>query len=355
MVNFTYINSKEALDNAAEEWSKVKELGIDLECENNLHHYGAYISLIQISSGERNWIVDVLNLSDLEPLLRIMKDNSIQKIFHDVGFDLRILNHQFKCIPKNIFDTQIAALFLGKEDIGLGALLEEYFNIKKERKFQMADWTKRPLSGDMLTYACKDTIYLIQLRDKLINELKQKGRLSWIDEELKLLENNDFEYKEGTYSDLKGTKTYSGRERAILKRLYSLREQLAKKVDKPVHFVMSTKIMLNLVQNPPRSVQQWRNLRGVHPIVRNRANKFCAAVSRGRHEQINLPRRVIKRHSQEEKDRMKEITEARDKLAEKLGIRGHLILNKDQIRDIAVTGKRNSLHRWQRELLKDLV
>jgi len=147
-MNLTYIDDKRSLEEASKEWD-IKTIGVDLECENNLHHYGAYISIIQLSDGKKQWIIDCLKIKDISPVLDMFTNKNIQKIFHDVSFDLRIIHHQYKCRPKNIFDTQIAAILLGKTDLGLGSLLHEYFKIKKEQKFQMADWTKRPIEMSM--------------------------------------------------------------------------------------------------------------------------------------------------------------------------------------------------------------
>ena len=129
MVSFTYVDTYEGLTEAAAAWKQASELAVDLECENNLHHYGTYISLMQISTKNKNWVVDVLRLGDIKPLLEVLENPAILKIFHDVSFDFRILQDQLSCHPWTVFDTQIAALFLGKEHLGLGDLLKEYFNV----------------------------------------------------------------------------------------------------------------------------------------------------------------------------------------------------------------------------------
>ncbi len=175
-----YVDTKEKLSAEAKIWNSCTELGIDIECENNLHHYGAYISIIQISSKDKNWVVDIIKLGQIQQLIDVFKNKNVTKIFHDVSFDFRILKHQFDCIPQNVFDTQLAAVLIGKHDLGLGSLLHEYFDVKKESKFQMADWTKRPLTPDMINYAIKDTNHLIGLKAALKAELVAKGRLAWL-------------------------------------------------------------------------------------------------------------------------------------------------------------------------------
>ena len=131
-IPFTFIDTPEALKKAANEWANENEFGIDLEMENNLHNYGCYTSIIQISSRSKNWIVDTLALKDISSVVKIFEDPSKLKIFHDVTFDFRLLEQEFKCKPRNIFDTEKAAVFLGKESVGLGSLLKEYFDVEKE-------------------------------------------------------------------------------------------------------------------------------------------------------------------------------------------------------------------------------
>jgi ribonuclease D len=347
---FTYITTPEQLQEACTIWQKEQELAIDLECENNLHHYGVYIALIQISTKKHHWIIDVLQLQKIDSLLKILKNPRITKIFHDISFDLRIIHYQYRCQPKKIFDTQVAALLLGKEEIGLGALLENYFEIKKERRFQMADWTKRPLNKDMLAYATKDTAYLIQLKALLKNELQKLDRLPWFIEEMCIIEERVWEYQQGSYKDIRGFSTLSEKERSVAKHLFLLREKLAKKVDRPVHFVLNNKKLMEYAQHPP----EWKVVRGVHPIVRNKAHLFYEAVREGKKHKIVLPKKQYKRFTQQQKNYLEKLDQLRQTLAEKLHIKRHLLLNKEQMQQIVITRKTDNLRQWQLKLLSPL-
>jgi len=346
-MDFTLIETDSALNQAYEHWKTASELAIDLECENNLHHYGVYITLIQIFDGKKHWILDMLRLKEVKKLVEIFENPLIQKIIHDVSFDLRILGTQLHCHPKNIFDTQMAAMLLGKKEIGLAALLKQYFSVQKQEKFQMADWTKRPLSADMLTYALGDVTYLIKLRDILMQELGEKGRLSWAEQEFEFIEQKEWKYEEGSFFDIKGIRHITDTQRSILKRLFLLREQLAKKVDRPVHFVISTKKLVEFACNPP----DWKKLQGVHPTVRNQAQLFFDAVEKGKKELLSLPAITKKRYAPQQRDQFDKLTEKRDKIAEGLSMPKHLIANQDQLREIVLTGKFDGLREWQRELL----
>ena len=352
-MDFYYITTDNDLKQASIEWKKEKEIGIDLECENNLHHYGVYISLVQISSKNKHWIIDVIQVNNHKPLIQTLIDPNIQKIFHDLSFDLRVIQHQWQCYPKNIFDTQLAALFLGKNELSLGSLLEEYFNIQKERKFQKADWTKRPLSMEMLAYATKDSKYLIPLRDKLKNELKKKERFNWVKEELSYIEKKGFNYKQGTYIDLRGAKMLSDKEKSILKKLFALRESLAKKVDRPPYFVMNNKKLINLVKDPPISIDNWKRIHGVHPIVKKNAKEFFESVKDASQKVIKTQEIERKRMSGKQKKETHILNLKAETLGEKYHIKKHLILSKDQIRDIVLSKTFKSLRNWQKKLVQD--
>jgi ribonuclease D len=350
-MNFKFIETNEQLEETAKVWAGEEVLAIDLECENNLHHYGTYISLIQISNKSQHWVVDVLKLKKIDPLLEIFRNGKIQKIIHDVSFDLRILNHQFGCQLKNIFDTQLAANFLGKEHLGLGALLDEYFNIKKEKKFQRVDWTRRPLSADMLAYAVKDTAYLIELKKKLLEELGT--RKDWLLQECKHLEEVDFAYKEQEYIDLAGAKSLGEKELGLLHALYQQRKKLAEEVDRPVFMIFSNKQLMAFVVNPPYSIESWQNLRSVHPIVKKRANVFFNLVKNSKPVKYNREKKP--RMAVAEFTKVKKLSEKRNKLALKLKLNRNMLLSNEQIQKIIKTGKLTSLREWQKALVEKIV
>ncbi len=347
MADFTYIQTLEQLRLASEAWNQLDELAIDIECENNLHHYGSFISLIQLSAPGKNWIVDVLTLKEIGPLLEVLENPRVKKVFHDVGFDLRILNHQFGCRPRNVFDTQLAALFLGKENLGLGALLEEFFQVKKEKKFQRVDWTRRPLSREMLNYAVEDTAHLLSLKEKLEKELQKINRCEWVREECAFLEEMDFSFHEQTYLDIKGARSLAPVELGRLQVIFEERSRLARTADKPLFMIFDNQRMLDFARNPPLD---WSKLRGVHPLVSRKAQEFAEAVKKARPE--TYPREEKMRMTGYQRQKAKEITELRNQMAEKLGIRAHLVLSNEQIVRAAVSHSLEELRKWQRNLLE---
>ncbi len=346
-----YIDNDGRLAAAVQDWRTEGIIAIDTESENNLHRYGVYLSLIQLTTQKGDYIIDALRIKDLSGVKAIFEDERIEKVFHDTGFDFRILHDAIGARPKNIFDTQVAALLLGEENIGLGSLLEKYFGVKKTN-FQTADWTRRPLSQEMLDYAAADSRYLIKLRNLLRDRLIEKGRLEWAEEEFRRVESMEHELKGQDFFNIPGARSMEDSERAVLKRLYDLRDSLARKVDRPTHFILSNKMMVEIAKNPRKpSLQEWRSMTRVHPIVRRMADRFYAEVRRAEGETIPKPEPKRRRMSFKENESVDALLAKRDMLSSSLGIQGHLIISREQAEDIVRTGNTESLKLWQKKML----
>src|SRR3989344_3415802 len=327
MAEFNLIQTAAELQQAVNILSKKPLLAIDLECENNLHHYGAYVSLLQISDGNDVWIIDALKIKDVTPILNLLTSKEIQKAFHDVNFDLRIIYNQWHCLAANIFDTQLAAIFTGEEKLGLGFLLEKYFNIKTEKKFQRVDWTRRPLSKEQLQYAAQDVANLLQLKKVLDNNLIKQERLSWVIEECQNLETMDWSYNEQTYLDIPGAKSLGAMQRSVLQALFTARKVLAQKADRPPFMVFSNKQLLAFSKQPP---DNWATVKGVHPLVAESSNYLKQLVLAAK-QKLKLTEKTAKRKLTPRQYQLtKDLLELRTKMGQQLGLKGHLIINKNQ-------------------------
>ncbi|NOX71990.1 MAG: ribonuclease D [Candidatus Micrarchaeota archaeon] len=352
-ISYVLVEDGEALKRVAEKWKNAKVLAIDLEMENHLHRYGTHLALIQVSDGNSIWLIDPLKISDLSPFCEMMKDENIQKVFHDPDFDLRVLDMKISCHPKNIFDTKTACNLLGKEEESLSGILENMFGIKKDTKMQKVDWTRRPLTKRMLDYAAKDVFYLIRVRDALESELKANGRMTWAEEEFKLLEKIRHEEKEKPYL-FKGAKMLSGREKAILHTLYDCRDEIARKRDIPVFRVMSNKKLLELAKNPPEKYGGWKGVEGVSWLVKKYAWKFADAVKRGMRNEPEERQEKPFHRMPIGSALFEQLREERNAVSEKLKIKPHIIMSTSQMEEIARgTEPRDVLKKWQYEVLTE--
>ena len=135
--------------------------------------------LIQFSTPDNDYLIDTIALSDLSQLAPIFGSPEIVKVFHAAEYDLICLKRDYHFQFNNIFDTMLAARILSYPAFGLGSIFKEKFGLEMDKRYQKADWAKRPMSAEMLSYARLDTHYLIELRDILQKELTSQG-IAWI-------------------------------------------------------------------------------------------------------------------------------------------------------------------------------
>src|SRR5512139_501768 len=153
--------------------SQTPIIAVDTE-SNSLHAYREQVCLVQFSTPTTDYLVDPLALQDLSPLAPLFADPGIEKIFHAAEYDLLCLSRDFGFKFANLFDTMLAARILGRNMVGLGSLLESEFGILLDKRHQRADWGKRPLPEDQLSYARLDTHFLIPLRNHMRQELQDR-------------------------------------------------------------------------------------------------------------------------------------------------------------------------------------
>ena len=142
-------------------------LAVDFEADG-LFSYREKLCLIQVTDRGNQWIIDPLEVpearAELAPLLA---DPALPKIFHGADYDVRLWKRATDSPMRGLFDTMIAAQFCGRDQMGLAALLKEFFEVTLDKRYQKANWGQRPLEPGMLEYAALDTAYLLPLREIL--------------------------------------------------------------------------------------------------------------------------------------------------------------------------------------------
>lgn len=219
------------------ELSEASELAVDLE-SNSLHAYRERVCLIQLATSQECFILDPLAVEDLSALGTILADPGITKDGHGCDYDVRSLDRDYGFGFQNLFDTQIAARFLGSNTPNLGSVLENYLGvaIRKSREMQRSDWGQRPLSASALQYASNDVLHLVRLAQTLRERLKELERLDWVEEECERLSRARYSppASEGlAFLRIKGADRLDDRELAVLKELHGWREELAERLDRP--------------------------------------------------------------------------------------------------------------------------
>lgn len=250
----------------------------------SFHRFVDRIYLIQLSTDDRHAIVDPLPIHSPAALGALIESPACEVVFHDADYDLRLLHQDYGWHARNIFDTRLAAQLLGIKSFGLAALLESYFGLKLDKKYQRADWSMRPLTPGMLEYAAQDTMHLLGLRDRLADELKAKRRWSWAEEEFRRLEGTKWADDEpGTaFLRLKGARDLTRRELAILRELVTWRDALALTLDKATFRVVGSDVLLDVARMVPPDQDTLAKIKGMpRGIVERHGGDVLAGIARG--------------------------------------------------------------------------
>lgn len=260
-----YVNTPDALVALCNALKDSPWLVVDTEFIRERTYYPR-LCLVQIGNGEQLACVDPLALEDLSPLLELLYNPNIIKVFHSADQDLEIFYHLRGELPSPIFDTQPAAALLGHgEQIGYANLVKALLNRTLDKSQTRTDWSKRPLSSRQIDYALDDVRYLRTIYAMLRDELTRRGRLNWLDGDLRRL-TDPGTYRvdqDNVWQRIKGTNRLKGARLNVLKHLARWREQRAIKTDKPRKWVLSDNILLDLATQLPDTAEQLKNVRSL--------------------------------------------------------------------------------------------
>jgi ribonuclease D len=319
------ITSKERLSEIADILSHQTEIAVDLEMDS-LHHYREKVCLVQVSTREQSWLIDPLALQSLAPLAAPLGNPKIMVVMHGSDYDIRSLHRDFGIEVTNLFDTMIAARFLGIAEFGLAALLRARFGIELDKKYQKADWSKRPLSREMCAYASADTSDLLPLYDQLRTELQQKCRLEWLEEESRIVCQARVSEKDGQlFLYCKGAGKLRGHTLAILEELLQLRDRQSELLDRPPFKVLSADTLIEVAEVRPQTLHELSQIKGMTTgqLQRHGAG-ILSAVERGGATPENLlprfPRTAKKEVLEQTKERIKNLKAWRERYSRELGL-----------------------------------
>ncbi len=278
------VASSESLDALTKRLAARGRIAFDTEAAS-FHRYIDRVYLVQVCSDSDIALVDPLAVQDLSPLGDLLADSNIEVVFHDADYDLRTLNRDYGFVATNVFDTRIAAQLAGEDSVGLGALLDKYFKVTANKKMQRADWSRRPLTEEMVSYAADDTRYLLPLRDRLSKLLKSVGRMEWAEEEFSLLEGIRWTQSakdEQAFLRIKGAKALPRRALAVLRELHSWREKTASSLDRAPFRVVGNSALIALAKETPSNLETMQDTDGIPAsVVKRYGNELVKAIKKG--------------------------------------------------------------------------
>ncbi len=336
-----WVATDSALEALIRDLSRQPRIAVDTE-SNSLHAYREQVCLIQFSTSETDYLVDPLTLADLEALAPIFANPRIEKIFHAAEYDLICLRRDFGFSFASIFDTMQAERILGREKVGLDAVLGERFGLSVNKRLQKADWGARPLARDLLEYARFDTRYLIPLRDELQRELEARGRWDLAREDFRRAcrVNGESAADESEpwerYANRRGLTL---RDLTALRELMNLREEIAARLDRPPFKVVGDAKLIAIARAVPKTKAELVEVGLSERQVSRWGAELLAAAARGAAAPL-VKRKPAKRPDDAVLRRLDALKAWRKKVAAQMGVDSDIVLPRPYLVSLAERGGR---------------
>jgi ribonuclease D len=279
-----WIRTSEELARFASALSQCRALALDSESDS-LHHHVEKVCLVQLATDRGDAVlVDPLSVRDLAPLGPALADPEVVKVLHGADYDVTTMKRDFSVAFAGLFDTMIAARFLGLPEVGLQAVARAELGVTLSKDSQKDDWSRRPLTPAQEAYALADVQHLLALHGRLVQKLRDLGRLEWVLEEsaaVAALEPARRRREGDAYLKVKGARRLSRRELAVLREVWAWREELATATDVPAFKLLGNDVLMTLAEEPPRTAADLGRVRGISPRLRDQSRGLLEAVSRG--------------------------------------------------------------------------
>jgi ribonuclease D len=336
----TFVDTSSKLDEMMSDLMKESIVAVDTE-SNSLYAYQERVCLIQFSIPERDFLVDPLAITDLSALGPLFASPEIEKIFHAAEYDLIMLDQDFGFEFSNLFDTMVAARILGWKAVGLGSILQEHFGIRVQKKYQRANWGRRPLPDEMLTYAQLDTHYLIPLRKFIKDELKRTGRWPLAKEDFDRgcqVNTNHNHHDSADCWRVNGARDLKPQQLAVLQELCQYRDQIAQSTDRPLFKVINNSTLINIAETCPESTSELEAVKGLsYKQVRWLGRGLLSAVQRG----LDAKQTPQFPHKPRPSDayllRVEKLRQWRKNTGRTMGVESDVVLPKDLLYEFAQT------------------
>jgi ribonuclease D len=255
--------------------------GLDTEFQGE-RSYWPRLALIQISWPNGIALVDPFAV-DPAPLAEVLSGPGLM-IAHAADQDLAILERATGSTPTRLFDTQVAAGFVGLVTPSLSAAVERLLSQRVTKGDRLTDWTRRPLRPEQRAYAATDVEHLLPLHDELVNRLDAAGRLEWATDECeeRRQRSRSRPDPDTAWWRIKGARQLRGNARGVAQEVAAWRDRTAESLDLPPRFVLSDLALAGIVQRPPRDRDELAGVRGIDGRLRDgTANDLLEAITSG--------------------------------------------------------------------------
>jgi len=317
--------------------------------------YFAQLCLVQLGTTDDIFCVDPLAGPDMTSFWEVL--NRRTWVLHSARQDIEVVYQAAERMPEAIFDTQIAASLLGYQaQIGYAGLVEALFDVRLPKSHTRADWSRRPLSEDLLEYAAEDVEYLLPAHDALCEALEARGRLAWAKaDSAALLDRDLYDIDTSRAVDrLKSARNLRGRRRAIAARLADWREQEAIRLDRPRQWIVRDNVLIDIAFKAPASVSLLSRVDELPDKVVKRSGKaIVAAIESASDDSQDYEPPTAPTEAQ--KSQLKKMQKAVAARAAELELAPETIASRKDLSAVLIDGNRDArvLTGWRRELIGD--
>lgn len=235
---------------------------IDTEFHRERSYYPR-VALVQLAWEDEVALVDPLCVS-VEGLADVFSEDNTA-VLHAAGQDLEVFDRCVGSVPRRIFDTQVAAGFLGMTSPSLASLHDRELGTRLPKADRLTDWMRRPLTSAQLDYAASDVAHLLEIYERVVSQLSERGRLDWALAECEELLNAPRGQRdpELAWKRIKEARHLRGQALSTAQGLAAWRERTAAESDQPVRFVLSDLGLVGIAQHRPPTLQELKRIRGV--------------------------------------------------------------------------------------------
>jgi len=282
------INEDGPLEELIDHVLEVDRYALDTEFHRE-RTYWADLALIQLAWPETVRgpagvaLVDPLAV-DVRLLGRLLTGPA-EMVAHAADQDLEVLYQACGERPSRLFDTQVAAGFVGHGSASLSALLSTFLHVRLAKADRLTDWSTRPLTDNQISYAASDVAHLLELADVICKELSELGRVDWVEEECELLRLRPIGPgdPERAWWKLRDARQLRGPARGVAQELAGWRELRAREVNQPVRFVLPDLALQAMIHGQPRTAAALRAVRGLdgRHLRGDVAEHLLAGIARG--------------------------------------------------------------------------
>jgi ribonuclease D len=259
---YRWIDDEAALDALVGELASEPVYGLDTEFHRERTYY-PLLALVQIAWSGGVALVDPFAV-DLKPLAGVL-DGPGLAVLHAGEQDLEVLTRACGTVPARLFDTQLAAGFIGMSSPSLANLAQNLLGRTLSKGDRLTDWTRRPLTSQQRTYAAADVVHLLELHQALVAELQSMGRLRWAETECEIFLHRSRApvSPNQVWWRMREARSLRGRARAVAQCVLSWRELRAAELDKPPRFLLPDLSAVSIANRPPRSSEELAQVRGL--------------------------------------------------------------------------------------------